>query len=191
MTAKESPEFFAALAKLAVMHRITMDKATAKVYYDALNDVPIGLLLAAMARLLDHAGEFMPTSGKVREIVDEIQDEQHRRTVAEIERPQHLALTGTVETPRQPYFDCTVCEDTGMKKLCPGGCTDFDRCTRREGDYCPEYHEGRYRVPIAPCECAATNPTILRRRKAVAQPKPYSKRKKRYDGGRNYYGDAD
>lgn len=179
MTPKDAPQFFGALAKLSVMHRQKMDKAVARVYYEALSDVPIGLLVTAIGRLVAHAGEFMPTSGKIRATVDAVQDDDAAAARVALEHPQWLALSGDIQAgPIAPA--CEKCGDLGVRQTC--ACSDFDACEKRAGSYCPEYKEGKYSVPVRPCECAETNPTIMLRKKATVQ--------KRYAGtrrDRNFY----
>lgn len=171
MNKEERDQFFAALGRLAVMHRIKLDKPTARIYYDALQDIPIDLLLRAFNKLVTHAGEFMPKSEEIRAMVDEIQeDAAHAARVQQTPVGQHLELAGnTADTAKEPYFDCNMCGDTGMRPLCPG-CNDPRSCDNLKfGNYCIHHKDGKYSIPVGACPCSRTNPTILRRQKALVQ----------------------
>lgn len=168
MSNDRSKRFFEALGALAVHHGVELDKPTARSYYLALEDVPIDVLCKAFVRLLMHAGEFMPRSERIREVCDEVQQENDRREAQQIANPDRLALTGGTEQTAQPYFDCNVCGDTGMRPVCDGGCTSPDDCPFNKNRYCEKHRDGKASLPVAPCPCANTNPTILRRRKIMA-----------------------
>lgn len=187
MTGKEFPAFLESLAKLAVMYRIKMDTPTARVYYEALADVPIELLQRSMSKLLRHGGDFMPTASKIRETVDELEDE--RAAGEQLHAQNELMLHGDVDVNAARGFACGLCQDTGQRKVCPGGCADPNECSKLKRGYCVDYKDGRYSVPVARCECAPSNPELMRKRKAEgsARPKKYA----RAGGGRrerNFYG---
>lgn len=187
MTSKESATFFAALAKLAVMYRVKMDKATARVYFEALQDIPLELLVLAMQKLLAAGGEFMPVAGRIRDTVDTIQDELDQRDRIAAQHQSGLMLDGAVDTGGPRAAVCKRCDDTGYRRVCPGGCEDFETCPKQSGGYCPEYRAGMNMVPVARCPCAATNPEIMRKRKAEGTQKRqrYGKaRRERNFGGR-------
>ena len=187
MTGKDSQVFFGCLGKLAVMYRMKLDKAAARVYFEALDDIPIELLVAAMQKLLGHGGDFMPTAGRIREEVDKVQerldaDDRQRAITA----GNRLMLEGDVAAgPREPI--CKKCDDTGKRRTCPG-CMDPNTCEKVGRDlYCPEYKEGKYSLPVMTCECAATNPEIMRKRKLETKRPRYGAPKRE----RNFYGRDD
>ena len=174
MTRRDAPHFFKALGKLAVMARLKLDRANARAYYEALQDVPLDLLLAAMTKALAHAGDFMPASERIRELVDDVQDEQIHNARLRLKpdnRSLELGLSG--EEPVSVSAPCCPkCSDAGHRQAC--ACLDPQVCEQRQGDYCAAYMNGQYRIPVKVCECAGTNPTILLRKKLT--PVRYSKR---------------
>lgn len=182
-TKEETSTFFAMLSKLAVHHRFAMDKPSAKIYWEGLRDIPIALVCESITRLLRDAGEFMPNNGRIREVVDEIQEEREEQLRANaLPTPERLALEGNSQpTPVQHYFDCNVCEDTGMRPVCPG-CASPNECSKHQHRYCPEFREGKISLAVSQCACVRTNPTILRRQQAAARLPRYSKSTKKYRG---------
>lgn len=173
MTTKEFPAFLESLAKLFVMYRQKMDTPAARVYFEALNDVPLPLLQRSMAKLLAHGGDFMPTASRIRETVDELEEE---RAAVEQHQAQHLALDGHVDAGAARAFTCRLCEDTGLRKMCPGGCPDPNECPNLKRACCEHYKGGMYSVPVGRCECAPTNPELMRKRKAEgARPRKYAR----------------
>lgn len=195
MTPHDAPRFFAAIAKLAVMHRIEFDKAMGRLYYEALADIPIDVLEAALDFLVKHAGEWFPKTEEIRSTCDLVSEEVHKARVQDELRAlpppaqEALALEGTsaqveekiLPLPGGPMtvkvrhdvsgYHCDRCEDTGYMKVCR--CEDASRCNahgrRMDDDYCPEYMNGRSRLPVRRCVCYETNPELLRRRALAAQ----------------------
>jgi len=185
MTPKDAPRFFQLLAQLSVMHRIELDKPTARIYFEALNDVPLDVLEGAFRRLLKHAGEWMPKTEEIRLTCDDIAAEQHAERQRALPQQNPLLLGGesadreekhiTLPTGEQMTvsvlqgvsgYHCTKCDDTGYAKVCQ--CSDPSICQRggrrMDDDYCGSFYNGKSRLPVRRCDCYETNPELLRRR---------------------------
>ena len=187
MTAKEFPLFFGALGKLAVMYRVKMDKATARAYFEALQHVPIAVLMPAMQHLLAHGGDFMPTASRILETVDG-QSEERETQEAISAVAGRLSLDGQTDGTAPHGFFCAICEDTGRRTICPG-CANPETCDKQKNRYCPDFKDGAYTLPVIACECVTNNPELLRKRKSERHRGPrYSKPIRRE---RNFYGRED
>ncbi len=221
MTPKDAPRFFQLLAQLSVMHRLEMDKPTARIYFEALNDVPIELLEGAFERLVRHAGEWMPKTEEIRQVCTDIAAERHAADQAALPQQNPLLLAGESATREEKQitlpggeqltinvlqgvsgYNCTKCDDTGYAKVCT--CSDPSICQRNgrrtDDDYCGEYRNGKTRLPVRRCDCYDTNPELLRRRALRAAAPSFTggkgqksvrERGHRFPGNRYSYTDRD
>lgn len=207
MTLHDSPRFFAALARLAVLHRVQVDKAMGRVYFEALTDVPIDTLESALDYLTRHAGDFFPKTEEIRAVCNDVEETRVRMQPETPPQQSQFALEAsqadhvekTIALPSGPMTVkvavgvsgslCDRCDDSGWKQIC--ACENPGTCSGRDGDHCAQYRNGGVRLPVQRCECHTTNPEILRRRagEKAAAPSYTWKKKKRtgFTGERSYY----
>jgi hypothetical protein len=200
MDDRDKMDFGLALAKVALIHRVHMDRPSIKVYFEALQDLPLPDIQQAFTRLIAHAGDFMPKPGHVRDEIDKIREEAMAQGPPEVYQSPRLRIAGAVDPaapiPAEHWFECNICEDAGWRETCAGGCPNPRECPKREaGGYCiendkaePAVLNSRVRLRVRACECRETNKTYRRgQQSSVKAPKAA----KRYSGPRHYWEDTD
>ena len=148
MTVIDKPRFAQAFNRLAVSLRLPIGEADAamqRVYYDALDDLPVDALEDA-ARELAREAEWFPKTSEWRSVA---------------ERARNMrALTAGIQdrSGRIWHAECQTCDDTGWEALtCAGG----RQCGREKEHAAHDY--------VVPCACRDTNHTYQRRRAEVRE----------------------
>ena len=105
----ERQEFVAIVTPLCLAMRSQFDQPTWTVYYRALEDVPAGLLVAAVERAIKSGNAFMPKPGELR-----LYAEQARQA----------AIAALPYSPAE----CEQCDGTGWETLTEHGVERLARC---------------------------------------------------------------
>jgi hypothetical protein len=147
--------------------------ADQRTHWEALNDVPMVVLTAAISHAQKTRSEF-PTPHELRQDADTV---AHRVRASEPEPDRSVALPAPVTIPmpegvpplrieREWRDDCQVCRDTGMRSFwCGDGRRQpwllHERCERPKAHSPHEW--------VRRCECYERNPTIRRRNASRAK----------------------
>jgi hypothetical protein len=147
VTVADRLTFAQSFNRLAVATRLPSSEADAsmqQVYWDGLEDLPIGSVELA-AEALAKAGQWFPKVAEWREAAT-------RQRLAEV-----LTLPPGRDEPWQ--FECSACEDTGWEtKSCyPGTAVNCGRKRCVDGGEFAREHGFTYR-----CSCRETNRTFQR-----------------------------
>lgn len=143
MTLTDKPRFVQSFNRLAVALRLPsgeVDSAMQRVYYEALEDLPIDAIEDAARNFAREATWFPKTS--------------EWRSVAERARNARALTAGIQDhTGRVWHAECATCDDTGWEPLT---CAGSRQCGREQEHAAHDY--------VVPCPCRETNRTYQRRR---------------------------
>ena len=95
------------LEPLRLAMGVEVDQPTWTVYFRALHDLPVQLLLAAVDRALKSSTRFMPKPGELRQFAEDAR----------------TALMASVQ-----YVPCAQCDETGWEGIEIDGVTRARRC---------------------------------------------------------------
>jgi hypothetical protein len=142
-------------------------------HWEALQDVPLEMLTAAIDRAQRECEEF-PSPAVLRGYVDQVR----ARTVAitpepdrgvDLPAPVELGTlpTGTVlKAKREWRYYCEDCSDSGWRSC---WCGDLKHAAPwMERGHCGRHGEHGAHEFVVPCPCASSNPDILRRKERQA-----------------------
>jgi hypothetical protein len=141
--------------------------ADLRTHWEALNDVPLAMLRAAIGRAQKTRTEF-PTPFELRQDADAVAHHVRGSTPV-LDRSVPLPEPVTIEMPqgvpplridREWVHDCDVCSDSGMRSFWCGHDRRqpwlvLERCERPQAHGSHEW--------VRRCECYETNATIRRR----------------------------
>lgn len=159
--------------EMARLNGLRYKPSDLRTHWEALQDVPIEMLRAAISRAQKTRTDF-PTPFELRQDADAV---AHHVRRPEPEPDRSTALPEPVTIPitegvaplridREWRYDCQVCSDSGMRTFwCGDGRRQpwlmFERCERSQAHSSHEW--------VRRCECYDTNPTIRRRHEAQAR----------------------
>jgi hypothetical protein len=153
--------------------------ATMQTHWEALRNLPVELLQAAVTKAQDECSEF-PSPKMLKIFADQVRPRvipipQEPDWSTPLPTPKQIVVpkVGTIiPVTREWSYYCDECSDMGMRSY---WCDDapsprypwlqLARCGRRGGPEAAHYaHEWADK-----CPCAATNPAVLRRRERQIQ----------------------